>query len=377
MGVKQTNEWQVAWQKTSSDFTALPFRSNQLVQVIKMTPQLTGTALSLELSNRFGSQPVVFDHVWVARDAQFQRERVAVTQQGKQQVVLPPHTVSWLDEVAYPVTSGEPVYVQLVATRAQTYVDYNFTILPDLTNASLARKMVAPPLSSRTGRKNWYCLTGLAVKGASQATTVMGVGDSVIEVGTITDALVTHYMHQPVVVTNAATAGRQLLSDALALGKVPQTFGESLLHQLDRLSAWPPVMWCSIGANDLMLQAIAGNPVPPSQALITGLKRVQTLARQHATHLIMSTLPPFVIDRHRVSLAEQKQLWRIQSRVNEWVRNQPHTVDVFALLADPETGRLRREYDLGDRLHPNKEAGERVAAAMQPVLNQFLSSRRN
>ena len=372
MGVKQANGWQVAWQKTSSDFTALPFQSDQLVQVIKVTPQLAGTALSLELSNRFGSQPVVFDYVWVARDAQFQQERIAVTQRGKQQVVLSPHTVSWLDEVAYPVTAGEPVYVQLVATRTQTYVDYNFTILPDLTNAALARKMVVPSLSARTGRKNWYCLTGLAVKGAPQATTVMGVGDSVVEVGTITDALITRYMSRPVVVTNAATAGRQLLSDALTIGKVPRTFGESLLHQLGRLSGWPPVMWCSIGANDLMLQAIAGNPVPTSQAIVAGLKRVQTLARQHATHLIMSTLPPFVIDRHRVSLAEQKQLWRIQSRVNEWVRNQSHTVDVFALLADPQTGRLRREYDLGDRLHPNKEAGERVAAAMQPVLDHFL-----
>ena len=377
MGAKQANGWQVAWQKTSSDFTALPFQSDQLVQVIKVNPQLAGTALSLELSNRFGAYPVVFDHVWVARDAQFQRERVAVTQRGKQQVVLPPHTVSWLDEVTYPVTSGEPVYVQLVATRAQTYVDYNFTILPDLTNAALARKVVVPPLSSRTGRKNWYCLTGLAVKGAPQATTIMGVGDSVIEVGTITDALTARYMHRPVVVTNVATAGRQLLADALTIGKVPQTFGESLLHQLVRFSAWPPVMWCSIGANDLMLQAIAGNPVPTSQALITGLKRVQALAHQHATHLVMSTLPPFVIDRRRVSLPAQRQLWRIQSRVNEWVRSQPDTVDVFALLADPQTGRLRREYDLGDRLHPNKLAGKRVARAMLPVLDQFLSPRRN
>ncbi|MFK5705901.1 hypothetical protein ACI3E1_05580 [Ligilactobacillus sp. LYQ139] len=373
MGAKQTDGWQVAWQKTSSDFTALPFQSDQLVQVIKVTPQLTGTAFSLELSNRFGSQAVVFNHVWVARDARFQHECIAVTQCGNQQIVLPPHTVSWLDDMTYPVTAGEPIYVQLVATRAQTYVDYNFTILPGLVNAAIARRKVIPSLSSRTGRKNWYCLTGLAVKGAFRATTVMGVGDSVIEVGTITDALITHYMHRPVVVTNAATAGRQLLADALPLGKVPRTFGESLLHQLRRLTAWPPVMWCSIGANDLMLQAIAGNQVPTSQALIAGLKRIQILAQQHATWLIMSTLPPFVIDRRRVSLAEQRQLWHIQSRVNEWLRNQPHTVDVFTLLADPQTGRLRREYDLGDRLHPNKEAGERVAAAVQFVLDQYLS----
>lgn len=372
METKQTNGWQVAWQKTSSDFTALPFQSDQLVQVIKVTPQLTGTALSLELSNRFGAQPVVFNHVWVARDAQFQRECIAVTQQGNQRIVLSPHTVSWLDEVAYPVTAGKPVYVQLVATRTQTYVDYNFTILPGLVNAAIARGKMVPSLSSRTRRKNWYCFTGLAVKGASRATTMMGIGDSVIEVGTITDALITHYMHRPVVVTNAATAGRQLLADAPLLGKVPRTFGESLLHQIQRLTTWPPVMWCSIGANDLMLQAIIGNPVPTSQALITGLKRVQALAQQHATQLIMSTLPPFVIDRRRVPLFEQRQLWRIQSRVNEWLRNQPHTVDIFALLADPQTGRLRREYDLGDRLHPNKEAGERVAAAMAPVLDQFL-----
>lgn len=372
METKQTNGWQVAWQKTSSDFTALPFQSDQLVQVIKVTPQLTGTALSLELSNRFGSQPVVFNHVWVARDAQFQRECTAVTQQGNQRIVLSPHTVSWLDEVAYPVTAGKPVYVQLVATHTQTYVDYNFTILPGLVNAAIARGKMVPSLSSRTRRKNWYCFTGLAVKGASRATIMMGIGDSVIEVGTITDALITHYMHRPAVVTNAATAGRQLLADAPLLGKVPRTFGESLLHQIRRLTTWPPVMWCSIGANDLMLQAIIGNPVPTSQALITGLKRVQVLAQQHATQLIMSTLPPFVIDRRRVSLSEQRQLWRIQFRVNEWLRNQPHTVDIFALLADPQTGRLRREYDLGDRLHPNKEAGERVAAAMSPVLDQFL-----
>lgn len=371
--------WQAAAFQLTHDFSALPFRYQELCQVVKLTPSLSGGNVRLKLTNSYGKQALRFDQVTIADQLQFSQGQ-DVTASGQQEVVIPPGQVVITDPLAFKIRCGQPYYIKMVAHRPQTYADFALTYHPRLTNAALSRHAdFQPSLSERmSNRKGWFSLEAMEVYTSSTVQQVELTGDSLMESGMVTAPLITYFnQHYPDQITWLQTgiSGNQLLQDAPQEEPLYATFGHSLLHRYSKEHFFTNVTVALIGTNDLIMpfysSSIADSHVTPDD-MLHGYQRLKTLCEHHHSQLLTATLTPVrLFDLTNLQVSEQLIQQR-RSQINALLLRQAGVVDVAKVLTDPQTQQLASWYDFGDHLHWNALGGHEVAHLLIPYLQSRL-----
>jgi lysophospholipase L1-like esterase len=170
-------------------------------------------------------------------------------------------------------------------------------------------------------------------------------------------------------ILNQAAGGNRILADGN---------GPNVLSRLDRdVLSQSGVKYVLIfeGVNDIG----TAEPNKESQAvigdrLIAGYKQVVTRVHAHGIPIFAATITPFglrkeehVIDAEAEGITGYAHPTRepTRQRVNEWIRSSgvfDAVIDFDQVLKDEEeSGVLRREFDSGDRLHPNTQAFKALA----------------
>lgn len=350
---------------------------------------IAGNRVRVQLSNRFGTAPVLMAHVTVAvsahaggtangtidhsdgsarpgsvRDVLFAGRR-AVTIAAGAEVVSDGVALAVPTDHDLLVTTWTPNPSGTVSFHpaAQQTSFYNDDRVDHAADPSAA----AVPKQTRV----WHYVSGVDVSGGPG--TVVVLGDSITDGVTSTwganrrwtDYLAQRLAAQRAVprygIANAGISGNRILLDGGAPNyTIFHSFGRSALARLswDGLNrAGARTLIVFEGINDIQQTPHQTDPAP----IVAGLTQLTKQARDRGLRVVGATIMPW-----QGWGSYTPELERVRQAVNTWIRTSgafDAVADLDAATRDPANPlRLRPAYDSGDHLHPN-DAGDRAMAA--------------
>ena len=331
---------------------------------------LGGPALRVHLSNVFGTAPLHFTSVHIARPVSLSSSQIdpasdrPLTFAGSSDVTIPPGAEFISDPLEFPAAPLSDLAVSFhldapparetghPGSRATTYYLHG-----DFAGAA--------NLPEATQVDHWFQVSEIDVQAPPAAAAVVALGDSITDGHASTtngntrwtDFLAARLQDSPQTrttgVSNQGIGGNHLLTDGL---------GQNALARFDRdVLAQAGVRWVIVleGVNDLGGLAIFHEAAPEEHSL--RVRQIiaayqQIIARAHAHGLVVfgGTITPYVgsVYYHPGPLSEADR-----QAVNQWIRAAGHldaVIDFDAALRDPQhPDHLLPAYDCGDHLHPS------------------------
>jgi lysophospholipase L1-like esterase len=338
-----------------------------------------GPRLRLRLSNEIGREPLSVGAVSVGLGGGAQAIEAAtsrcVTFSRQSAIALVAGAAALSDPVELAVPSSSDLVVSV-------YLPEPFVASP---SEGVHRAALAPGRDA-TSESVWRDATAIAVRPlitavsvacADPARVIVCLGDSVTDGGACeasegrswTDVLASRLQSRAgattYAVVNAGIGGNMLTG---------QLIGPPGLVRLDRdVFAVPGVTDLVVleGINDIGVggRTIEGftYPMIAAESLIAAYLQIIARAHEQGVRVIGATLLPF---RDAFFFSDEKE--RTRQSVNAWIRDAhafDGVIDCDAVARDPqEPSALRREFDTGDHLHPNRAAYAALGNAIDLAL---------
>lgn len=327
-----------------------------------LQPAVSGSAVSVRLSNAFGDGPLQVGKVTVARTGSAAKP-VTLTFGGKAGVTIPGGVRTASDSVPAAITGGRDYTVDVYVAKSPAKItSHAFAAADTLVAPGGDHAGAADNKAYTLKRGARYVLNGLDVKRPANSGVVVAFGDSITDgVNSTPNAnrrypdhlnrmLAAAHGDNRSSVVNAGISANQLLADN------PDGGGLSGLNRFDASVARQPgakTVIALFGGNDL-------GSDKPAQAMIDGLTRLAAKAHGAKLRFIGATITP----RGKSSWYTPEREHRRQL-VNDWIRTTQAFdgfVDFDKALRDPaDPKNLNPSYASGDDRHPNDAGYERMA----------------
>jgi lysophospholipase L1-like esterase len=338
-----------------------------------------GDPIRLELTNAYGTTPLHVGRMTVApADSQ---------DPGTPAVPGPIHPVTFGGAASAVIPAGGRLLSDPVAMRVQAFENLVVSVyLPDRTGPATmhfdAQQLNwvstagdhtadAGPGAFTTSTLSWYYLSGLVVRSADVAGTVVAFGDSITDgVGSTTGADARwpndlarrlDALGGPVLsVADAGIGGNRLLGGAGCCGaSAGARFTRDALDQ-------PGVRDVIVleGINDIGIGlAHPGREKVSTDLIIAAYQRLIADAHARGLKIFGATILPYQGAGYFTAAGET-----IREQVNDWIltsRAFDGVIDFNAVMSDPANPlRLNPFYDSGDHLHPNDAGYQAMADAV-------------
>jgi lysophospholipase L1-like esterase len=385
-GACPPDHWVASWLASPASGEKPGFEDQTLRLIV--TPHLGGDRLRLHLSNRFGTQPLTFDTVTVARRAQGPVLVAGTLQRaafgGRPTVTVAPGAEAVSDPVDLRFAAFDDLAVSVSVAgpsgpATEHLVGQQTSYLTPRGSGDHAADSGGSAFSAPTTTARYF-LTGIDVLAPGDVTAVAAFGDSLTDgylgspspmapnldgvdaVGRYTDALQRRMLRAPggphVSVVSAGITGNRILRD----GVIPQhgPAGTARLRQdaLDQAAVTHVI--ALLGINDI------GGEYADADEVIAGLDNLVAQVHAARRRILLGTLPP-TGGAVSVSYGDARAL-SLRRQVNDWIRfrsDADGVVDFDRALRDPlDPDRLNPRLDSGDRLHPNLDGYRAMAGAI-------------
>ncbi len=343
-------------------------RNATLRQVVHLS--MAGRTLRVRLSNRFGTAPLTFASVHIARSVSPSSAGIRpgtdtmLTFSGHPEATVPAGADYVSDPVSFPVEALSDLTISLYldvppseqtghpGSRATSYVVHG-------------NQVSAPDLPGAKKVEHWYFIGGVDVEAPARAAAIVVLGDSITDGhGATTNGndrwpdvlakrLQAKTSTRTLSVLNHGIGGNRLLHDGL---------GPNALARFDHdVLAQPGVRYLLVleGVNDLgtLTREHEVQQAEHDQLVAQILAAYhQIIARAHTNGIkvIGCTIMPFGrSDYYHPGPATEADL----EAINKWIRAPGHfdaVVDFDRLMRDPQyPDRLQPKFDSGDHLHPS------------------------
>ena len=383
--------WVTAWQAATQSipqgprvpaYRKAPLLVDRTVRQI-VVPELSGRALRVRISNRWGDQPLRIAAASVAVPQQG-AELLASSSRpllfaGRRDALVPPHAEVWSDPLPWPVRAGQALAVDLYlpgpvlpGTWHRWAGQVQYVSTPGDHSGDDASRAFPGRLTS------YLWLDRLDVRPAIASAALVAIGDSITDgmrstlnaqrswpeqLGTLLRARGV----QNLAVIDAGISGGRLLSDSAC-------WGPPLLQRFDRdaLSlASARAVVVLIGINDIDfahtprlrgLDCDAPHLRVDAAMLEQGLAALAREAHARGLRAYVGTLTP----AHLAGADEA-----LRASLNAWIRSQRDfdgVLDFDAALRDPrDPARMLPRLDSGDHLHPSDAGYAAMAAVALPM----------
>jgi lysophospholipase L1-like esterase len=382
-----TARWVGTWaasQQIPEPQNSLPtddMRDMTIRQIVHLS--IGGAAIRVHVSNAFGTQPLHFTAVHIARPVSASSAQIqpgtdrALTFAGSADVIIPAGAGYVSDPVDYPV---EPL-LNLAITFHLDEPPAVETGHPGSRSTSYyvhGDQVSAADLPDAKRVEHWYQIAGIDVSGPAKGAAIVALGDSITDGHAATtngndrwtDVLAARLQEDRTTrnlgVLNHGIGGNHLLADGL---------GPNALARFDRdVLAQTGVRYVIVfeGVNDLGdLTRLAPAATEVHAKLVARMIAAyeQMIVRAHAggIKVIGATITPDAGSTYYHPDAGNESDRRA---VNEWIRaagNFDAVIDFDKVVRDPQQpDRLLPAYDCGDHLHPSP-AGYRAMGESVPL----------
>jgi lysophospholipase L1-like esterase len=358
-------------------------RDATLRQIVPLS--VGGASLRVHLSNAFGTAPLHFSSVHIARPISASAAKIdpttdkALSFSGNDDVTVPAGAEFVSDAVEYPMAAGSNLGVTIhfdvppaqqtghPGSRATSYLAHGDLVsavdLPD------AKKI-----------DHWYQLAGVDVIAPLNAAAIVALGDSITDGhGATTNGndrwtdVLAHRLQsspatQTVSVLNQGIGGNHLLTDGL---------GPNALARFDRdVLAQTGVRYLIVleGVNDLGGLTRSGEVSPAEHVALVrrieeAYQQIVMRAHAHGIRVIGGTILPYTgSDYYHPGPNSEAD----RQAVNQWIRTPGHfdeIVDFDKVMRDPgHPDSLLPSYDSGDHLHPSPAGYSAMGTAIPLAL---------
>lgn len=353
-----------------------PMRDVSLRQIVRVT--MSGSAVRVRVSNRFGEEPLHLSAASVGRVAGLEPQpsiepgslkplRFA----GQREVVVPPHAEVWSDPVEGAVTAGTDLAVQWHVGSGP--------VQPSTHPGSRIRSWAwaghhadAADWAPAQASEGWWHLEALDVLTAGPRAVLVATGDSITDGYGVpsgryarwTDALSRRLAAtaREAAVVNTGIGGGRLLRD----GAGPSLVSRFERDVLARTGVTHAIVL--IGVNDLGTSHRGQPTTPASRAALldemkAGFTDLARRAQARGVCLIVSTILPYGGSGY---YAPQPENEADRQALNAWLREPVRfaaVMDFEALMRDPaRPSHLRADVD-NDGLHPSLAGYQAMADA--------------
>lgn len=331
---------------------------------------VAGRTVRLHLSNAFGTAPLQFTSVHIARPLSSSsaaidpRSDSVLTFSGRAEVIVPTGAEYISDPIQYPV-----------AALSNVAITFHLDALPEVETGHPGSRQTsyyvhgdlvsAPDLTGAKQVDHWYQISGIDVLAPRSAASVAVLGDSITDGHASTtngndrwpDVLAERLQAAPstrdIGVLNQGIGGNHLLTNGLGPNALAR-FSRDVLAQAG-------VRWLILfeGVNDLGGLTRNGEVSAADHELL--VHRIlaayqQIITRAHTNHIMVigTTITPYIgSDYYHPgpwSEADREQ-------INGWIRAPGHfdaVLDFDQVVRDPfHPDRLLPAFDSGDHLHPS------------------------
>lgn len=347
---------------------------NQTLRMIAHT-SIGGRRVRIELSNAFGSLPLVIGAAHVAmRDQEsgvVPASDRALLFGGRPACWIPPGASVISDAVNLDVPAASDLAVSIYIPENASADTMHAVGLHTTYISKEGDTTAAPAMADATTTQSFYFLTNVDVLAPPDSAAIVTFGDSITD-GAVstpnTDRSWPSFLARRlaasgganIAVLNQGISGNRLLRDGA---------GVNALARFDRdVLAQPGVKWLMIleGINDIGLASLPGTPASDavsSDDLIAALKQLVERGHEHGIKVIGGTLTPYEGAAYYSEAGEQ-----IRMTVNQWIRSAgafDAVVDFEAVTRDPEHPKqFRAGFNNGDHLHPNDAGYQAMADAI-------------
>lgn len=348
-------------------------------QVVHLS--LGGDEVRVRLSNEWGTRPLTFTSVHIARaiapgSSQIdEKTDTVVTFGGSPEVTIPAGAEYVSDPVTFhaaPLSSLAVTYylkeppareTSHPGARTDTYYEHG-------DHVSAAEMQGAAQVN------HWFELSGVEVAAAKRAACIVALGDSITDghasgrnknqrwTDFLAERLQANKKTRNLCVLNEGTGGNRLLLYGLGPAATARVYSDVL--------AQPGVKYLIVleGVNDLGTFGFKKNMTPAQNHalvhnMILAYQQIISVAYQHGIEVIGGTIMPFQGSLYYHPDAAILQDWK---EVDAWIRQPGHfdkVIDFAKVMEDPaDPERLNPKYDSGGHLHPGPAGYKRMADAI-------------
>ena len=392
-------EWKTSW-------SYLPIHYNTCIGTLENVTQrtyfwnnLSGQKVRVRFSNRYGTTPLILDHVVLAKQRDVITDMTQVTYHGEGQIIIPAGKEFYSDEINLPVTAEEDFVLSIyfkepveIRSACSTWNAQSWHTQYGLGNDYTMKQTfegkesreIYPYVDADANKANIIAgICSIQVLTPYDVKTIALFGDSITHMSYYSDALMEQLYRafpERITVINRGIGGNRILHDATY---VPEFDGEGKCFGTAAISRFeedvysfetPDFVFILEGVNDLMHADQFHHPeeTVTAKQLIAGLTLLTLTAYQRGSKVFLGTVMPF---QHENTIplpdAENERLI-----LNEWIRSQSMTdarLDFAKLMEDPHhVGYLKDELHIGDGLHPNTLGGHVMAQYVESILLKYL-----
>lgn len=342
-----------------------------------------GSTLRVHLSNDFGTEPLHFSSVHIARPLSASSSDIDLASDktlsfdGSEDVIVPAGAEYTSDPISFSAAAFSNVAITfyLADAPAQQTGHPGSRATSYYVHGNLVSAATLPDAHKVD---HWYQISGIDVLAPPQSASIIALGDSITDghasttngndrwTDVLAQRLQLSSVTQNIGILNEGIGGNHLLTDGL---------GPNVLARFDRdVLAQSGVRWLIVfeGVNDLGGLTRNGEVSPTEHALLVhrilgAYQQLILRAHAHGIRIIGATITPYTgSDYYHPGPRSEAD----REAINAWIRAAGHfdaVIDFDKAIRNPQQpDRLLPTYDCGDHLHPSP-AGYRVMGEAIPL----------